>query len=291
VSSLTVLYAALAVAVTTPGQAHSDGAPCAQCSDSDPKFIHLKYSSGSPKRKLALVGKGITFDAGGYNIKAGPGSMIELMKFDMGGAAAVLGAARALAAIAPADMEVHFISAACENLISGAGLLPGDVLVAANGKTVEVANTDAEGRLTLADALWYAQEKVGAERCIDIATLTGSQIIALGTAIGAVMAPADEASDAVVAAGRCTGGERWWRLPLEESYMEMLKSKTADLVNVGGRPAGTITAGLFLKQFVDSEKMQWAHLDIAGPCWNEKLGGATGFGAATLAHWAESQAK
>lgn len=153
----------------------------AQCADSEPKFIHLTYCKGTPQRKLALIGKGVTFDAGGYNIKAGAGSMIELMKFDMGGAAAVLGAARALAALAPDDTEVHFLSAACENLISGAGLLPGDILVSAGGKTVEIGNTDAEGRLTLADALWYAQEKIGASRCVDIATLTGSQIIALGT--------------------------------------------------------------------------------------------------------------
>jgi leucyl aminopeptidase len=152
-----------------------------QGSDAPPKFIHLVYTPpGGATTKVALVGKGVTFDSGGYNLKSGPGSLIDKMKFDMGGAAAVFGAARAIAEMEPAGVEIHFISAACENMINGAALRPGDVIVSAAGKTVEIGNTDAEGRLTLCDALWYAQEKVGASKCLDIATLTGAQIVALG---------------------------------------------------------------------------------------------------------------
>lgn len=264
----------------------------AECSEHPPKFIHLTYKpKGKVKRKVAIVGKGLTFDAGGYNIKAGAGSMIELMKFDMGGAGATFGAARAIAEIAPAGVEVHFISAACENMIDGKGMRPGDILVSAAGATVEVGNTDAEGRLTLCDALWYVQEKVGASKCIDIATLTGAQIIALGTGMGAVLTPLDSMADEISAAGLKPTGEKWWRLPMEDAYFEQLKSSCADLKNVGGRAGGTITAGLFLKHFVNSEVMEWAHLDIAGPVWDEKLGGATGFGATTLATWAIAQGK
>lgn len=153
-----------------------------QGSDAPPKFIHLTYkpAGGAAATKIAIVGKGVTFDTGGYNLKAGPGSLIEKMKFDMGGAAAVFGSARAIGELAPKAVEIHFISAACENMVNGKALRPGDVLVSAAGKTVEIGNTDAEGRLTLCDALWYAQEKVGAQKCIDIATLTGAQLVALG---------------------------------------------------------------------------------------------------------------
>lgn len=256
----------------------------AAASENPPHFIHLCYkpSSGPVKTKLALVGKGLTFDCGGYNIKTGPGCMIELMKFDMGGSAAVLGAAKALGQIKPEGVEVHFIVAACENMISGTGMRPGDILTASNGKTIEVNNTDAEGRLTLADALVYACNQ-GVEKIVDLATLTGACIVALGPSIAGVFTPSDELAKEVFVASEAAG-EKLWRMPLEESYWESMKSGVADMVNTGGRPGGAITAALFLKQFVN-EKVQWMHIDMAGPVWNDKKKTATGFGVSTLVEW------
>ncbi|KAG8367591.1 hypothetical protein BUALT_Bualt16G0088200 [Buddleja alternifolia] len=256
----------------------------AAASANPPHFIHLCYKppSGEVKTKLALVGKGLTFDSGGYNIKTGPGCSIELMKFDMGGSAAVLGAAKALAQIKPAGVEVHFIVAACENMISGTGMRPGDIVTASNGKTIEVNNTDAEGRLTLADALVYACNQ-GVEKIVDLATLTGACIIALGPSIAGVFTPNDDLAKEVIAASEVSG-EKLWRLPMEESYWESMKSGVADMVNTGGRQGGSITAALFLKQFVD-EKVQWMHIDMAGPVWNDKKKNATGFGISTLVEW------
>eukprot|EP00884_Botryococcus_braunii_P010304 jgi/Botrbrau1/19275/Bobra.0073s0022.1 len=257
------------------------------CSALPPKFIHLTYKPpGEVKKVIGLVGKGLTFDSGGYNLKVG--GMIEYMKFDMGGCAAVLGAAYALSQIKPPGVEVHIISAACENMIDGHGMRPGDILQAANGKTVEVGNTDAEGRLTLADALWYAQEKCGVTKVLDIATLTGAQIIALGDQIAAFFTPSEDLDVALVSASKITG-ERFWRLPLEDTYWDFMKSPIADMKNVGGRVGGCITAALFIREFIDVDKVEWAHIDIAGPCWVDKQGGATGFGASTLAEWTISQ--
>ncbi|KAK6136423.1 hypothetical protein DH2020_029844 [Rehmannia glutinosa] len=260
----------------------------AAASANPPYFIHLCYKppSGSVKTKLALVGKGLTFDSGGYNIKTGAGCMIELMKFDMGGSAAVLGAAKALGQIKPAGVEVHFIVAACENMISGTGMRPGDILTASNGKTIEVNNTDAEGRLTLADALVYACNQ-GVEKIVDLATLTGACIVALGPSIAGRMIYNSfisyKLAKEVFGASEISG-EKLWRMPMEESYWETMKSGVADMVNTGGRQGGAITAALFLKQFVD-EKVQWMHIDIAGPVWNDKKKNATGFGISTLVEW------
>lgn len=256
----------------------------AAASANPPHFIHLCYKplGGSVKTKLALVGKGLTFDSGGYNIKTGPGCSIELMKFDMGGSAAVLGAAKALGQIKPAGVEVHFIVAACENMISGTGMRPGDILTASNGKTIEVNNTDAEGRLTLADALVYACNQ-GVDKVVDLATLTGACVVALGSSIAGVFTPNDDLAKEVFAASE-VAGEKLWRLPLEESYWESMKSGVADMVNTGGRQGGSITAALFLKQFVD-EKVQWMHIDMAGPVWNDKKKTATGFAIPTLVEW------
>ncbi|KVI11720.1 hypothetical protein Ccrd_009880 [Cynara cardunculus var. scolymus] len=271
----------------------------AAASANPPKFIHLCYKppSGSVKKKLALVGKGLTFDSGGYNIKTGPGCSIELMKFDMGGSAAVLGAAKALGQIKPAGVEVtfghaskskhfgfsvHFIVAACENMISGTGMRPGDIVTASNGKTIEVNNTDAEGRLTLADALVYACNQ-GVDKIVDLATLTGACVVALGPSIAGVFTPSDELAKEVVAASE-VAGEKLWRMPMEESYWESMKSGVADMVNTGGRQGGSILAALFLKQFVD-EKVQWLHIDMAGPVWNDKKKTATGFAISTLVEW------
>ncbi|XP_010438109.1 PREDICTED: leucine aminopeptidase 2, chloroplastic [Camelina sativa] len=259
----------------------------AAASANPPHFIHLVYkpSSGPVKTKLAIVGKGLTFDSGGYNIKTGPGCLIELMKFDMGGSAAVLGAAKAIGQIKPPGVEVHFIVAACENMISGTGMRPGDIITASNGKTIEVNNTDAEGRLTLADALVYACNQ-GVDKVVDLATLTGACIIALGTSMAAIYTSSDELAKEVIAASE-RSGEKLWRMPMEESYWEMMKSGVADMVNTGGRAGGSITAALFLKQFVD-DKVEWMHIDMAGPVWNEKKKTATGFGVATLVEWVQN---
>jgi leucyl aminopeptidase len=231
--------------------------------------------------KVAVIGKGLTFDSGGYNLKAGPGSMIEMMKFDMGGSAAVLGAAKIVAHMKPEGVEAHFIIAACENMVSADAFRPGDILTASNGKTIEVGNTDAEGRLTLADALVYAEKTAGAEQIIDIATLTGACIVALGGDYAGFYCSDDDMAAAIKASAAATG-EKIWPMPLPEEYGEMIKSKIADLKNIGGKGGGSITAALFLKEFVD--KAKWAHLDIAGPVWDDTKG-ATGYGAKLLADW------
>ncbi|MGY4590932.1 leucyl aminopeptidase [Thermostichus sp. MS-CIW-40] len=258
----------------------------AKASDLPPQFIHLTYkpAQGDPVTKLALVGKGLTFDSGGLNIKTDSRS-IAMMKTDMGGAAAVLGAARALAALKP-QAELHFIVAATENMISGHAIHPGDILTASNQKTIEVNNTDAEGRLTLADALVFA-EKLGVDAILDLATLTGACVIALGEEIAGLFTPDETLAQELQQAANLSG-EKIWRLPLEEGYFEGLSSIVADMKNTGPRSGGSITAALFLKQFV--EKTPWAHLDIAGPVWTEKDAGynnkgATGYGVRTLVEW------
>lgn len=257
----------------------------AQASDLPPKFIHLIYHpSVTPRRKLAIIGKGLTFDCGGLNIKP-TGSGIEMMKVDMGGAGATFGAAKAISQLKP-DVEVHFISAVTENMISGRAMHPGDFLKASNGKTIEVNNTDAEGRLTLADALVFA-DKLGLDGMIDLATLTGACVIALGDDIGGLWSPDDQLAMELETASK-TSGEKLWRMPLEEKYFEGLKAIHADMKNTGPRAGGSITATLFLKQFV--EKTPWAHLDIAGPVWADKdngynNAGATGYGVRMLVNW------
>ena len=257
----------------------------AQASDLPPKFIHLTYKpDGTPRRKLAIVGKGLTFDSGGLNIK-GSGSGIETMKMDMGGGAATLGAAKAIAQIKP-DVEVHFISAATENMISGHAMHPGDILKASNGKTIEVNNTDAEGRLTLADALVFA-EKLEVDAIVDLATLTGACIVALGDSIAGLWSPNDQLAAELKQAAE-NAGEKFWQMPIEEKYFEGLKSPIADMKNTGPRAGGSITATLFLKQFI--KETPWAHLDVAGPVWADKESGvnnagATGFPVRTLVNW------
>ncbi len=257
----------------------------AKASDLPPKFIHLTYKpSGTPRRKLAIVGKGLTFDSGGLNIKVA-GSSIEMMKTDMGGAGAALGAAKAIAQIKP-DVEVHFISAATENMISGHAMHPGDILTASNGKTIEINNTDAEGRLTLADALVFA-EKLGVDAIVDLATLTGACVIALGDDIAGLWSEDDAVANQLLSAAELAG-EKLWRMPIEDKYFDGLKSGIADMKNTGPRPGGAITAALFLKQFV--KETPWAHLDVAGPVWTDKENaynspGATGYGVRTLVNW------
>nr|YP_009530932.1 leucyl aminopeptidase [Paulinella micropora]AXY63621.1 leucyl aminopeptidase [Paulinella micropora] len=252
-----------------------------------PKFIHLTYyPQGAVKRRLAIVGKGVTFDSGGYNLKVGT-SQIEMMKYDMGGSAAVLGAARTIGELQPKDVEVHMIIAACENMISGSAIHPGDILVASNGKTIEVNNTDAEGRLTLADALVYAC-CLKPDAVVDIATLTGACVIALGDQIAGLWSTNDELASQLVDAG-LEAGELLWRMPLHTPYKQGLRSTIADMKNTGARPGSSITAALFLKEFITNET-DWAHLDIAGTIWsdrgrNQDPPGATGFGVRTLVNW------
>ncbi len=256
-----------------------------QASAIPPKFVHLTYKpEGTPRRKLAIIGKGVTFDSGGLNIK-GAGSGIETMKTDMGGAGAAFGAAKAIAQIKP-DVEVHFVSALCENMISSTAMHPGDILTASNGKTIEVNNTDAEGRLTLADALVFT-EKLGVEAMIDLATLTGACVVALGTSIGGMWSSTDELATEISQASAASG-EKLWRMPLEEKYFEVMKSDIADMKNAGARGGGAITGAMFLKQFV--KETPWAHLDIAGPVWADKENGwnnsgATGYPVRTLVQW------
>ena len=257
-------------------------------SDIPPKFIHLTYKpQGTAKRKVAIVGKSLTFDSGGLNLKPS-GSGIETMKMDMGGGAATLGAAKAIAQLKP-DVEVHFICAATENMISGKAMRPGDVLKAANGKTIEVNNTDAEGRLTLADALVYA-ETLEVDAIVDLATLTGACIVALGKDIAGLWTTDDALATQMKAAAE-SAGEKFWQLPMEEKYFEGLKSQIADMKNTGPRAGGSITAALFLKQFV--KDTPWMHLDVAGPVWADAPNGvsnkgATGFPVRTLVNWVSS---
>jgi len=262
----------------------------ARASDLPPQFIHLTYKpQGDCRGKVALIGKGLTFDSGGLNIKTDTRS-IAMMKTDMGGAAAVLGTARAIAALG-LPWEIHFIVAATENMISGRALHPGDILTASNGKTIEINNTDAEGRLTLADALVFA-EKLEVDAIVDLATLTGACVVALGGEIAGLFTP-DERLAAELQQASQSSGEKIWRLPLEEAYSEGLNSLVADLKNTGPREGGAITAALFLKHFV--QKTPWAHIDIAAPVWSEREGGysskgATGYGVRLLCDWLLSRA-
>ena len=263
-----------------------------QGSDMDPKFIHLTYRpSGAVQKRLVLVGKGLTFDSGGYNLKVGA-AQIDMMKFDMGGSAAVFGAMRAIGELQPAGVEVHMLVASCENMINGSAVHPGDIVTASNGTTIEINNTDAEGRLTLADALVYASE-LKPDAIVDLATLTGACVIALGDEIAGLWSGDDDLSEALESAAS-SAGEGIWRMPLHSSYRKGLKSLLADMKNTGPRPGGSITAALFLKEFVDAS-IPWAHIDIAGTVWTDKgrdlnPSGATGYGVRTLVNWVLSQA-
>lgn len=213
--------------------------------------------------------------------------MMELMKFDCGGAAAVLGGARVVGAMKPNAVEAHFIVAACENMINDRAMVPSDILTASNGKTIEVLNTDAEGRLTLADALVYADEEIGCDKIIELSTLTGAMMVALGKLYAGVFTQDDDLAKELEEVSKATG-EKTWRMPMVAEYKEQLESKIADLSNIGQRWGGSITAALFLQNFVDSKK-PFAHIDIAGPVWSDKEGVATGYGARLVAEWVARQ--
>ncbi|HZG65133.1 MAG TPA: leucyl aminopeptidase [Herpetosiphonaceae bacterium] len=247
-----------------------------------PRFIVLEYGTKGQGKTLALVGKGITFDSGGISIK--PGEKMDLMKMDMMGAAAVLGAMSVVADLQPSNVHVVGIVSASENLPSGSAFKPGDILRAMNGVTMEILNTDAEGRLVLADGLSYAQ-RYEPDGIVDLATLTGACVVALGNHISGLITNNGEFAGRVKAAADRTG-ELVWELPLLPEYREAVKSKIADIRNTAGRAAGTITAGAFLEHFVDGRP--WVHLDIAGVAWAEDKPkpyaqeGATGFGVRLL---------
>ena len=233
----------------------------ASASHQPPKLITLKYSGAANSNKpVALVGKGITFDTGGISLK--PAGEMDEMKYDMSGAAAVLGALRALAGMR-APVNVVGVIPACENMPGGQASRPGDVVTTLSGQTVEILNTDAEGRLILCDALSYA-ERYKPEVVVDIATLTGAIVIALGHVATGLFAN-DEELAAEIGAAADDAWDRVWRMPLWEDYQEQLRSNFADMANIGGRPAGSVTAASFLARF--TRKMRWAHLDIAGTAW------------------------
>jgi leucyl aminopeptidase len=253
-------------------------------SEQPAKLIILKYApaktEGESSELLSFVGKGVTFDSGGISLK--PGENMELMKYDMTGGATVLGAMRAIAQLKP-PIPILGVAPCTENLPSGKATKPGDVVTAMTGKTIEIINTDAEGRLILADAIAYAK-KLGATKIIDMATLTGAVSIALGDVNAAVLGTDQELIDEIIDAGREVG-EKFWQLPLDKEYSKQIKSDIADIKNVGGRKAGTITAAAFLKEFADG--VSWAHLDIAGTAWGDdakpyRSKGPTGIAVRTL---------
>jgi leucyl aminopeptidase len=256
-----------------------------QGSAEDPRLIVLRYQGGG-EETLGLVGKGVTFDSGGISIK--PAAGMQEMKMDMSGAAAVLETVSALAKL-EIPIDVLAVIPATENLPSGTAVKPGDIITQLNGKTVEVNNTDAEGRLILADALSYAVE-LGADRIVDLATLTGAVLIALGSTYAALISNDDFFAEQVEASAERTG-ELAWRLPLHPEYKELTKGSVADLTNASAkRKAGTIYAGSFLEEFVDGKP--WVHLDIAGTAWDvgrEYVGkGPTGYGVRLLIDLAHS---
>jgi leucyl aminopeptidase len=256
-----------------------------QGSEQEPKFIHITYApSKKPKKRIAIIGKGVTFDSGGYSIK--PSTAMEDMKLDMSGAAAVIGAMGAIARIG-SEYEIHAIAACCENLISGRAYKLGDVLTSMDGTTVEINNTDAEGRLTMGDALTYARTKIEPDEMFDLATLTGACMIALGPHTAAVMSGDDKLAQRWLAAAEAAG-ESMWRMPLEKKLRKQLDSPIADMRNTGERYGGAITAGLFLQTFV--KDVPWVHIDIAGPAFTggetpTTTRGGTGFGVATLVEY------
>jgi len=261
----------------------------AKGSENGPRLIVMRYFGDESKKDdvLGLVGKGLTYDSGGYSIK--PTSSMDTMKSDMGGASSVIGA---ISAIAKKKLKINVVGviAACENMISGAAYKPGDIIGSMAGKYIEVLNTDAEGRLTLIDAVHYIIEKEKVNKVIDVATLTGAALVALGLTTTAVVSNNDEFYKKLENAS-FKADEKVWRLPAFEEYKKLIKSDIADLKNIGGRYAGTITAGLFIGEFVQNKP--WLHLDIAGTAWSEKEDGyyskgGTGVGVRTLYYLAKN---
>jgi leucyl aminopeptidase len=266
----------------------------AQGSVNEPRVVVMRWSgAGQTTQPVAFLGKGVTFDSGGISIK--PAAGMEDMKWDMAGAGTVIGL---MATLARRKARVNAVGLVglVENMPSGTAQRPGDVVKSYSGQTIEVINTDAEGRLVLADLLWYCQEKFNPQWMVDLATLTGAIIISLGHEQAGLFSNNEELAERLIAAGSKTG-ERVWRMPLAEEYNQQLKSDIADVKNVGGRPAGAITAAQFLQRFTNDKP--WAHLDIAGVAWSTKdtavvPKGASGFGVRLLdqlvaGHYEEQQ--
>jgi len=255
----------------------------AQGSANDPRMVVMRWNGtgrdgGKP---VAFVGKGVTFDTGGISIK--PAGGMEDMKWDMAGAGTVIGLMAALAG-RKAKVDAVGLVGLVENMPSGTAQRPGDVVKSASGQTIEVINTDAEGRLVLADVLWYCQDRFDPQFMVDLATLTGAIIVSLGHEHAGLFSNNDELSQRLEAAGRSTG-EKVWRMPMGEAYDKLIKSEIADMKNIGGRPGGSISAAQFIQRFVNDKP--WAHLDIAGMAWATKDAacvpkGATAFGVRLL---------
>ena len=255
-----------------------------------PRFIQMHYTPGGTTKKVALIGKGVTFDSGGLSLK--DAANMETMKTDMGGAAAVIGAMAAISKLKPAIEVIAFVPTT-ENMPSGTAIKPGDVLKHYGGKTTEVLNTDAEGRLILADALVFASEQKP-DAIVDVATLTGSIMVALGKKATGLFANDDALADELLAASHAAG-EIVWRMPLYDMYSKELESEVADMKNVGSRWGGAIIAALFLREFV-GDGIAWAHLDIAGAAraesdYDENTKGGTGVAVRTLTAWVEQRAR
>jgi len=254
-----------------------------QGSAQPPRVVVIKWNGGGDEKPVAFIGKGVTFDTGGISIK--PAGGMEDMKWDMAGAGTVVGLMAALAGRA-AKVNAVGVVGLVENMPSGTAQRPGDVVKSYSGQTIEVLNTDAEGRLVLADVLWYAQEKFDPRCMVDLATLTGAIIVALGHEHGGLFSNDDDLSQKLLAAGVATG-EKLWRMPMGREYDKQLKSDIADMKNITGRPGSSITAAQFLARFVNEKP--WAHLDIAGMAWATKDSavvpkGATAFGVRLLNH-------
>jgi leucyl aminopeptidase len=254
-----------------------------QGSEHESKLVVMRWQGAEDTKAapVAFVGKGVTFDSGGISIK--PAGGMEEMKWDMAGSATVIGTIRALAA-RKAKVNAVGVVGLVENMPSGTAQRPGDVVTSMSGQTIEVINTDAEGRLVLADALWYTQDRFKPKFMVDLATLTGAIIISLGHEYAGLFSGDDRLADRLTAAGKAVG-EPLWRLPLGEAYDKQIKSDIADMKNVGGREGGSITAAQFLKRFTND--VPWAHLDIAGTAWSKKdtatcPKGATAFGVRLL---------
>jgi leucyl aminopeptidase len=251
-------------------------------SERESRIVIMSWNGAAKsKQPVAFVGKGVTFDTGGISLKPGPG--MEEMKWDMGGSGTVIGLMKALAG-RKAKVNVVGLVGLVENMPDGKAQRPGDIVKSMSGQTIEILNTDAEGRLVLADVLWYCQDRFKPRFIVDLATLTGAIIIGLGHEYAGMFANDDKLADKLFAAGTATG-EKVWRMPLHENYDKLIKSPAADMQNIGGRGAGSITAAQFLQRFVN--KTPWAHLDIAGMAWSKEAKptvpkGATGFGVRLL---------
>jgi len=255
-------------------------------SASPPRLVELSWRPPGAQTHVVLVGKGITFDTGGVSIK--PVDAMKLMRKDMGGAAAVLAATLGAAAL---DLPVRVTTLAplAENLLSGSAFRPGDVVRHYGGTTSETTNSDAEGRLVLADALAYAIERLSPDLLVDLATLTGANAVALGKRTAALYSESDELAAALIGAAEAAG-EQAWRMPMPADYVEYLGSEVADLFSAPDRGAGSVTAALFLREFVGDRRDRWVHLDMSAPSWSEGVDGvlpkgATGWGVRTLMRW------